>query len=149
MTFWLPWAPYFGNGCASVETCCPGHLRSSNPSYCGQPRTNFLTPVRQWALLYDPSSVRSNVGNICKLSRISYTCASMKLCCVGPLKIQVDAMQAIPRTRENQSPFPVITWLNLSFASTSFSYQEAIFFGSPEYRIPAEGRRSFVLPSPK
>ena len=121
MTFLLPWAPYFGNGCASVETCCPGHLRSSNPSKCGLRGTNLPTPVRQWGpsvqpVVFDPSSVRSNVGKICKLSRISYTCASMKLCCVGPPEIQVDAMQAIPRARENQSLFPVITWLNRSLA---------------------------------
>ena len=117
-------------------------------------RTNLPTPVRQWGpfarpVVFDPSSVRGNVGKICKLSRIPYTCASVKLCCVGPLDIQVDTMQAIPRARENQSPFPVITWLNLSLASTSFSYRGAIFLEGPEYRIPAEWRRSIIWPCPK
>ena len=115
-----------------METCCPGHLRSSNPSKCGQPATNLPTPVRQWGpfvrpVVLDPSSVRSNVQNLQAITNSIHMCINEAL-----LEIQVDAMQVIPRARENQSPFPVITWLNLSLASTSFSYREAMFFGRPE-----------------
>lgn len=83
-------------------------------------------------LIFDPLSIRRNVGNFCKLSCISYTCIKKALLRRSssvqcPNEINVGAMQAIPESREKLSHSSGITWFHLSLAHTSWCYREAIF----------------------